>query len=310
MNNSEPKNQIKLFGLDKFLNELIKLYKNNNLPNKILLSGQKGLGKCTLAYHFINFVLSKDEKFVYDLENTKISSENHSYKTILNGSNPNFFLIDVKLDNKFIDINQIRELISNLNKSSLNNKPRFILIDNIEFLNVNSINAILKILEEPSINIYFILINNNKNILPTLLSRCINFKIFLSNKETIEVNNNLLGQNINDIINKDLINYYSTPGNLVNLINFADKNGYDLKSLDLKKFLKLIIDKNDYKKDILFKYLIYDFIEFYFNKLIFEKSTTIFEKYHYFLKRISETKKFNLDEETLFIEFQDKILNG
>ena len=310
MNNIEPKNQIKLFGLDKFLNELIKLYKNNNLPNKILLSGQKGLGKCTLAYHFINFVLSKDEKFVYDLENTKISSENHSYKTILNGSNPNFFLIDVKLDNKFIDINQIRELISNLNKSSLNNKPRFILIDNIEFLNVNSINAILKILEEPSINIYFILINNNKNILPTLLSRCINFKIFLSNKETIEVNNNLLGQNINDIINKDLINYYSTPGNLVNLINFADKNGYDLKSLDLKKFLKLIINKNDYKKDILFKYLIYDFIEFYFNKLIFEKSTTIFEKYHYFLKRISETKKFNLDEETLFIEFQDKILNG
>ena len=310
MNNIEPKNQIKLFGLDKFLNELIKLYKNNNLPNKILLSGQKGLGKCTLAYHFINFVLSKDEKFVYDLKNKKISSENHSYKTILNGSNPNFFLIDVKSDNKFIDINQIRELISNLNKSSLNNKPRFILIDNIEFLNVNSINAILKILEEPSINIYFILINNNKNILPTLLSRCINFKIFLSNKETIEVNNNLLGQNINDIINKDLINYYSTPGNLVNLINFADKNGYDLKSLDLKKFLKLIINKNDYKKDISFKYLIYDFIEFYFNKLIFEKSTTIFEKYHYFLKRISETKKFNLDEETLFIEFQDKILNG
>ena len=310
MNNIEPKNQIKLFGLDKFLNELIKLYKNNNLPNKILLSGQKGLGKCTLAYHFINFVLSKDEKVVYDLKNKKISSENHSYKTILNGSNPNFFLIDVKSDNKFIDINQIRELISNLNKSSLNNKPRFILIDNIEFLNVNSINAILKILEEPSINIYFILINNNKNILPTLLSRCINFKIFLSNKETIDVNNNLLGQNINNIINKDLINYYSTPGNLVNLINFADKNGYDLKSLDLKKFLKLIIDKNDYKKDILFKYLIYDFIEFYFNKLIFEKSTTIFEKYHYFLKRISETKKFNLDEETLFIEFQDKILNG
>ena len=60
---------------------------------------------------------------------------------MLNKSNLNF-LIDVNLENKFIDINQIRNLISNLNKSSLNNKPRFILIDNIEFLNVSSINAL------------------------------------------------------------------------------------------------------------------------------------------------------------------------
>ena len=28
------------------------------------------------------------------------------------------------------------------------------------------------------------------------------------------------------------------------------------------------------------------------------------------LKKISDTKKFNLDEESLFIEFEDKILNG
>ena len=28
------------------------------------------------------------------------------------------------------------------------------------------------------------------------------------------------------------------------------------------------------------------------------------DKYNYFLKRISETKKFNLDEESLFIEFK------
>ena len=36
---------------------------------------------------------------------------------------------------------------------------------------------LLKILEEPPKNIYFILINNNKKILSTLKSRCINFKI-------------------------------------------------------------------------------------------------------------------------------------
>ena len=29
-----------------------------------------------------------------------------------------------------------------------------------------------------------------------------------------------------------------------------------------------------------------------------------------FLKRINDTKKFNLDEESLFMEFEYKILNG
>ena len=48
-----PIKQNKLFGLNKFFNELIYLYKKNNLPNKILLSGQKGIGKSTFAYHFI-----------------------------------------------------------------------------------------------------------------------------------------------------------------------------------------------------------------------------------------------------------------
>ena len=89
----------------------------------------------------------------------KINDDNQSFKTILNKSNPNFFLIDINADKKFIDINQIRDLISKLNKSAFNYKPRFILVDNIEFLNLNSVNALLKILEEPSTNTYFILIN-------------------------------------------------------------------------------------------------------------------------------------------------------
>ena len=116
MKNIEPSNQLQLYGLNEYLKELLFLYKNNNLPNKILLSGQRGQGKSTLAYHFINNVLSYDEEFKYDIDKQKINSENHSFKTILNKSNPNFISINVITDKKFIDINQIRELILNLNK--------------------------------------------------------------------------------------------------------------------------------------------------------------------------------------------------
>ena len=52
----------------------------------------------------------------------------------------------------------------------------------------------LKILEEPSLNLHFILINNNKKVLKTLLSRCINYKISLSNKDNLEIANKLLDQ--------------------------------------------------------------------------------------------------------------------
>ena len=166
--NFNPSTQINLFEHKEIFNRLYKLYKNDNLPNKILLSGEKGIGKSTFAYHLINFVLSENEDFPYDYENNIINSDNKSYKLIQNKSNPNFQLIDVLQDRKNIDINQIRELIINLNKSSFNKKKRFVLIDNIELLNLSSINALLKILEEPNENINFILINNNKRVLPTL----------------------------------------------------------------------------------------------------------------------------------------------
>ena len=94
------------------------------------------------------------------------------------------------------------------------------------------------------------------------------------------------------------------------LVKFSKEKDYDLLNLDLKSFLKKIISNNDYKKDSPIRYLIYDFLEFYFYKINSSLSSKVYDNYTYFLKRISDTKKFNLDEESLFIEFEDKVLNG
>ena len=145
--NLSPINQLSLYGHHSEFTNFINLYKKKNLPNKILLSGEKGIGKSTLAYHIINHVLSLDEHYSYDLKNFKINPDNKSFKLILNKSNPNFISIDISDDKKSIDVNQIRNLIITLNKSSFNTKPRLVLIDNIELLNINSVNALLKILE-------------------------------------------------------------------------------------------------------------------------------------------------------------------
>ena len=138
--NLQPIYQTKLYGLNNFFLDFIRLYQNKNLPNKILLSGDKGLGKSTLAYHLVNYALSKDEEFNYDVKNFEINRENKSYKLTINGSNPNINVIDTLFEKRNIDIAQIRDLISKLNKSSFDNDDRFIIVDNIEHLNVNSIN--------------------------------------------------------------------------------------------------------------------------------------------------------------------------
>ena len=305
--NLSPSNQVNLYGLENQFKELMSLYNKAKLPNKILLSGQKGSGKSTLAYHLINFVLSKNEDYSYDIKNLLINVENKSFKLVQNKSNPNFTLIDVPLEKKTIDITQIRELILNIKKSSFNTKPRFVLIDNIEYLNINSINALLKILEEPIENTYFILIHNNKKILQTLKSRFLNFKISLSNKNSIEISNKILDMDIYDFINQDLINYYFTPGKLYNLINFSKRNSLDLKKIQLKDFLSLIIDETYYKKDSSMKYMIYDFIELFLVSRFSFKYSDLFTQ---FLQRIENTRKYNLDEESLFMEFKAKLLNG
>ena len=304
--NLNPSNQTNLYGLENNLIELINLYKKNKLPNKILLSGQKGIGKSTLAYHLINFILSENEDSSYDLENFVINENNKSFKLIKNSTSQNFFLVDINDDKKVIDINQIRALINILNKSSFNSKPRFVLIDNIEFLNTNSINALLKIIEEPNNNIFFILINNNKKILPTLTSRCLNFRLSLSNEKTFKIIENIFDTDVNNLINEDLLNYYFTPGKICNLIKFSNDCNINLKDLNLKKFLFLLIDQSLYKKNLFIKNILYEFIEIFLIKNLLDYSN-IFD---YFINKIKNVKQFSLDDESLFIEFKYKLLNG
>ena len=302
--------QQSLFGHYEIFDTLKNLYLNKKFPNKIILSGEKGIGKCTLAYHLINYILSSNEDHNYDTKYYKINKDSKSFKLIKNKSNPNFNLIDLEEGKKNIDINQIRDLISNLNKSSFNTNPRFVLIDNINLLNLNSVNALLKVIEEPNDNINFILINSNKRVLPTLKSRCISFKVSLSQNQVIEIANKIINQDIYNLINNELIDYYITPGQLLKILKISDEFDIDIKNLSLKSILSLVIKNKLYKKNKNLIELTYYFIEIFFRNKVNIKNIEILNFYTLFLKKIINTKIYNLDEESIFMEFEDRILNG
>ena len=79
---SKSIDQLNLFSMDKYINDLIHLYENKKLPNKIILSGVRGIGKSVLAFHLINYIFSKDEDFSYDKEKLKINSSNRSFNLL------------------------------------------------------------------------------------------------------------------------------------------------------------------------------------------------------------------------------------
>ena len=64
----------------------------------------------------------------------------------------------------------IEKLKNDLLKTQIKNDKRFVILDDVDSFNSNSLNALLKIIEEPNNN-YFILINNkSKPVLETIKS--------------------------------------------------------------------------------------------------------------------------------------------
>ena len=305
-------NQKQLFSYKNTFLDIVNLYNQKKLPNKILFSGPKGIGKATFAYHLINYIFSKDEESNYDIDNLQINDSNKSFKLVLNQTHPNFHLIDLLDEKKIIEISQIRNMINYANKSAFNNKERIVLIDNAENLNLSSSNALLKIIEEPNENVFFILIfDNNRKIIETIKSRCLKFNLFLTFDECLDTTNKIIGNNIYQIVNKDLINHYSTVGDLVSLVNFSSSSKMSLLELNLKDFLINLIDEKYYKKNIYIKKNIYKYIEYYLLKLMHlnKSKKTINSLYRNFINKIYNLHKFNLDEESFFIEFNKIIFN-
>ena len=164
----------KLIGHNALLDKLNYNISNKLLPHSIIFHGLEGIGKSTFSYFFIN-------NFYMSL--TKTTNHISQKNLIYNNSHPNIRILKKEIDLKskkirnYITIDQIRNLENFIYQSTIDNLPKFIIIDTADDLNNSSSNALLKILEEPKKNTYFILISNQLSLLiPTIRSRCVKFK--------------------------------------------------------------------------------------------------------------------------------------
>ncbi len=309
-----PKNQLQLFGYDDCFNLFIKLFHKNKLPNTILLSGLKGSGKATFAYHFINYLLSYREQNKYSVNNFTINPDNKSYKSLCNYIHPNFFLLENNAYEENIKIENVRNILRSLNKSTYYSNIKIVMIDNAEYLNINSSNALLKVLEESNNNTFFFIIHNSPNsILDTIRSRCIQFKFFFTLSEKKNILESIIKQYKNDF-NTEKIDgnlYFDTPGNILKYLKILSDSNVSYTK-DKLSCISYLIDKYKQKKDPQLLIFISLLIEFFYNELSLknnEKLNLYFYNKSKILKQINDVKKFNLDKNNLFISLQGILKN-
>tara|TARA_Y100000741_G_scaffold65344_1_gene46935 strand:- start:92 stop:541 length:450 start_codon:yes stop_codon:yes gene_type:complete len=147
------------------------------------------------------------------------------------------------------------------------------------------------------------------NILDTIKSRCIDYKIDLDLNSIKLIVNNYFGEQIYENLNETLKSYYSTPKFLISLIIYLGENNLSVSDTDISKLIKNIIDNKHYiKHDFIKEFLEYIIELFFYNHINFTKKISYKMKNYYYFK-LSNIKKFNLDYETFFLEFKDKLLN-
>ena len=309
-----PKNQVNLYGYKNYFDSFKNLFEKDKLPNTILVSGPKGIGKSTFIYHFINYLLSKDEKNSYSYEDFKINQENSTFKLIQNDTHPNFFLLKNNLLNEDIKIEQTRKLLKYLNKTTYAKKLKIVLLDNAEFLNLSSSNSLLKTFEEPSVNTFFFIIHDdNTEIMDTIKSRCIEFKIHFTISDKINIFNQIIDEYDLDSDNIDLNKffYFDTPGNFLKYFLILKESNLNISEDQLSCILYMM-DIYKVKKDPnLLNYLTL-FIENYYNKLAYNNIDNVNEYYNNknkILYLITNMKKFHLDKKNLLFTI-DKILKN
>ena len=248
------KNSLKLFELSDNFNILKSLYDSNKLPKVTMLSGLKGIGKSTLINHLIFYIFDKEN---YDIQNFNLHTKSSFYKQFKENVSPNVIYLNGS-DFENIKIMDIRNLKKKLLQTSISQKKRYIILDDIEVFNINALNALLKIIEEPNDTNYFFLINNNtKILLETLKSRCIEIKILLNETQKKKIISSLL-QYYEQETYIDLNLARTSPGNFLRYNFIFHKIKFDVQNNFLDN---LIILLNEYKKNKNFFYI--NLIKFY-----------------------------------------------
>lgn len=228
-----------------------RIISKGNLPHAILLSGLKSIGKRRFARSIASkiFLHHSSEKSAQSLNdpNEKIVNQ------VFRGTYPDLYIVEEEEGKSNISVDQIREVIQNYNLKPYYDQGAVIIINDAHKMTISAANALLKALEEPEENKYFILLTHQEHLIPdTINSRTQTFNCHKRTKEEIQEIINLLSPSESIKIPRKLIEHLNGSLSLLNL-----SHGIDSKTLLPKSESSLVetikskvIELEDYVKRI------------------------------------------------------------
>jgi DNA polymerase-3 subunit delta' len=149
----------------------------NRLPHALILSGEGGIGKATLAYRLVNFLFAPATRRAASL--LGIDASGNSARRVAASSHGDLITIERREDDatgklhKELVVEDIRRIAPFLRMTASEDGWRVAIIDDASAMNRAGQNALLKILEEPPPRSLLILIAERPGLLlPTIHSRC------------------------------------------------------------------------------------------------------------------------------------------
>tara|TARA_B100001057_G_scaffold482693_1_gene558470 strand:- start:603 stop:1538 length:936 start_codon:yes stop_codon:yes gene_type:complete len=301
----DTKNSINLFGLKKNFKFISELYSKHNLPRVLMFTGNKGSGKSTLINHFLYSIFDNKN---YDKETFTFAENSNFLKQFQNNIFSNIIYIN-GADYKSVKIEDIRNLKKKILQSIISKRDRFIIFDDIELFNQNSLNALLKLIEEPSQKNYFFLINNkSKPLIETVKSRALEIKIILEEEQRLEIIEKLVNVYKLDLI-LDPETSQLSPGNFIKF-NFICKEHDIYPTNDFVKNLSLLLNIYKKEKNILFINLIFYLADQYFRHIKDKdllKSDQIFEIKDYIMSNLNSFMLYNINQNSLINAVNEKL---
>lgn len=213
-----PETNTFLVGHEAARTSLRESLENNSLPNAILLTGPRGIGKATFAFSLARDILAATSGDDIERVGAQVAS----------GSHPNLHVLRRKSKDKgfesVIKVADIRAMRDRMMMTRGTNGARICVIDSIDDCNVQSANALLKILEEPPADTHFILVSHRPaGLLPTIRSRCHVYPLrLLSAAHMQDVSNHLLGDVEPDMLAQALRNADGRPRQMAEILGYGD----------------------------------------------------------------------------------------